>query len=80
MLEGEYLELVNQLKEQFNEKDKEVTKMQEEVAELKKCIISAYVFIRIVDMVSEHAELDYEVKNMIEILRTYLSDSYDNFF
>ncbi len=80
MLEGEYLELVNQLKDQFNEKDKEVIKMQEEVAELKKCIISAYGFIRIVDMVSEHTELDYEVKNMIEILRTYLSDSYDNFF
>lgn len=80
MLEGEYLELVNQLKEQFDIKEKELTKMQDEIAELKKCIISAYGFIRIIDMVSEHAELDYEVKNMIEILRTFLSDSYDNFF
>ena len=80
MLEGEYLELVNQLKEQFDIKEKEVTKMQDQIAELKKCIISAYGFIRIIDMVSEHAELDYEVKNMIEILRTFLSDSYDNFF
>ena len=80
MLEGEYLELVNQLKEQFDIKEKEVTKMQDEIAELKKCIISAYGFIRIIDMVSEHAELDYEVKNMIEILRTFLSDSYVNFF
>ena len=80
MNEGQYLELVNQLKEQFDIKEKEVTKMQDEIAELKKCIISAYGFIRIIDMVSEHAELDYEVKNMIEILRTFLSDSYDNFF
>lgn len=80
MLEGEYLELVNQLKEQFNEKDKEVQQIKEENAELKKCIISAYGFIRIIDMVSAHAELDYEIKNMIEIIRTFLSDSYDNFF
>ena len=42
MTEGEYLELANQLKESFDEKDKEVDILLRENEELKKNFISIY--------------------------------------
>ena len=40
MTEGEYLELANQLKESFDEKDKQVDLLLKENEELKKNFIS----------------------------------------
>jgi len=77
MLEGEYLELVEDLKKKFDEKDKEVEDYKEEVEELKKAMISAYGFVRILDYVSDDVECGSEVKGLIHILRSYLSDQRD---
>lgn len=76
MLEGEYLELVNALKERFNEKDREVEKMKEETQDLKKTIITVYGIIRLIDITSDTEDKE----NLIEMLRGYLSDIYDNIF
>ena len=81
MLEQEYLELVNQLKESFEEKDNELNKIKNENQELKKIILSAYGFIRIMDhFASDGDDIDFEIKGMIDILRGYLSSVYDDFF
>ena len=80
MLEGEYLELVDDLKKRFDEKEKEMEAIKEENNELKKVFISAYGFIRIIDYFSENGDIDLQVKEMIESLRTYLSNTFDNLF
>jgi len=80
MLEGEYLELVNDLKVKFDEKEKELDKIKNENEELKKVLISSYGFIRIMDMNADNTEVDFEIKGMISIIRTYLSNMYDTFF
>ena len=80
MLEGEYLELVNDLKVKFDEKEKELDKIKNENEELKKVLISSYGFIRIMDMNADNTEIDFEIKGMISIIRTYLSNMYDTFF
>lgn len=78
MLEGEYLELVNDLKTRFDEKDAEVKKVLERIENLEKTVISAYGFIRIMDFLATDTEIDFEIKGMIDILRSYLSNEYDN--
>tara|TARA_R100001440_G_scaffold47100_1_gene66895 strand:- start:752 stop:994 length:243 start_codon:yes stop_codon:yes gene_type:complete len=80
MLEQEYLELVNQLKEQFDEKENEVKSIKEENENLKKIFISAYGFIRIIDNMATDTDIDFEVKSMIDVLRGYLSNEYDDLF
>ena len=80
MLEGEYLELVNDLKVKFDEKEKELDKIKNENEELKKVLISSYGFIRIMDMNADNTEIDFEIKGMISIIRTYLSNMYDIYF
>ena len=77
MLEGEYLELVNDLKCKFDEKDREVLRTSEINKELKKIILSVYGFIRVMD---HNTNVDFEVREMVEILRSYLSDVYDDLF
>lgn len=73
MLEQEYIELTNQLKEQFDEKDKQVEKIKEKHINLLKNFLSVYGFIRIIDT----AEPD-EKDLMIEVLREFLSHIFDN--
>ena len=77
MLEGEYLELVNDLKTRFEEKDAEVQKVIEKNEQLEKVVISCYGFIRIMDYLASDTEIDFEIKGMIDILRSYLSNEYD---
>lgn len=80
MLEGEYLELVDDLKKKFDEKEKEMDAIKEENNELKKVFISAYGFIRIIDYFADNGDVDLQIKEMIESLRTYLSNTFDNLF
>lgn len=78
MLEGEYLELVNDLKIKFDEKDREVSRTREINKELKKIILSVYGFIRVMDHTTSNVDL--ELMELIETLRAYLSDVYDDLF
>lgn len=68
MLEQEYLELVNQLKESFDKKEKEVENIKENYFNLFKSLISVYGVMRIIDDATEE---DRPV--LIEIVREYLS-------
>ena len=79
MLEQEYLELVNQLKENFDSKEKVIEKIKEENIELKKNLMSVYGYIRILDFIANRIDLDVELQNMIDVLRSFLSDVYDDF-
>ena len=42
--------------------------------------ISAYGFIRIIDYFADNGDVDLQIKEMIESLRTYLSNTFDNLF
>lgn len=75
MLENEYLDMCNQLKEEFDKKDKELIKLREKYEDVFKCFISVYGFIRIIDNCDE---LDRE--QYIETLRSYCSERFDEFF
>jgi len=79
MLEQEYLELANQLKENFDSKEREIEKIKEENIELKKNLISVYGYVRILDFMASRTDLDVELQNMIDVLRSFLSDVYDDF-
>lgn len=58
--ENDYIELANELKKQFEEKN-------EELEELKKNVISCYGIIRVLDIES------VETNETIELLRGWLS-------
>ena len=80
MLEGEYLELVAQLKRDFDVKEAKMNKLEEENENLKKIFISCYGSIRVLDYLADASDLDLEVKGLIDIIRGYLSDTYDILF
>jgi hypothetical protein len=75
MLENEYLELSNQLKEEFDKKDRQLIKLQEKHDEVLKCFLSVYGFIRVLDNCDE-----MDKDNYIETLRSYCSERFDEFF
>lgn len=75
MLEGEYLEMCEDLQKKFTEKDLEMEKIKEKYEDLKKSFLSAYGFVRILDYNAQLDEL--EMRGLLEILRAYMSDIYD---
>tara|TARA_Y100000004_G_scaffold139039_1_gene157796 strand:- start:644 stop:880 length:237 start_codon:yes stop_codon:yes gene_type:complete len=72
MLEGEYLEMVNNLKEKFDEKDKEVEKIKDLYKDVVKDFLSVYGYVRLIDMCD-----DMEREGLIEILRGFLSERFE---
>tara|TARA_R100001086_G_C11751391_1_gene235469 strand:+ start:62 stop:319 length:258 start_codon:yes stop_codon:yes gene_type:complete len=77
MTEGEYLELANQLKESFDEKDKQVDLLLKENEELKKNFISVYGMLRVIDYYSQGNIDDQVVITLIETARGYASSVLD---
>ena len=69
MLEQEYLELTNQLKEEFDKKDKELDELKDKHFTLFKSLISVYGMVRMIDIAD-----DEDKEALLEILRGYLSD------
>jgi hypothetical protein len=76
MLEQEYLELTNQLKESFDEKDREVEEIKEKLTDMKKIFISAYGFVRVMSEVEDWSEKEA----LLQLLRSYLSEHFENIF
>jgi hypothetical protein len=74
MLEGQYLELCNELQQKFDEKEIELERLKEKVDSLKKTFLSIYGFIRIVNSINLDED---EIDSLLDILRTYCSDIYD---
>jgi sugar-specific transcriptional regulator TrmB len=78
MNEGEYLELVNQLKEKFDKNENEMKKQREIVEAMRKDIISIYGFYRVIDNLIQ-IEGDYEEITLLSSsFRSMLSELFDS--
>ena len=79
MLEGEYLDLVKQLKDKYDEIEAKLDIIERRDKELRKNFITAYGVIRLLDHLisSSVVGFDDEVVIMVEVLRGFLSDSVD---
>jgi len=82
MLEGEYLDLVKQLKDKFDEVEQKLDTIEKRDKQLRKDFITAYGTIRLLDHLISNSPVgfDDEVVIMVEVLRGFLSDCVDNHF
>jgi len=79
MNEQEIIEMGETLKKRFEDLELREEISLNEVKELKKVVISSYGFIRILDMTIEsNADTPFEIKGLIEVLRSYLSNEIDS--
>ena len=77
MTEGEYLELANQLKESFDEKDKQVETLLEENQEIKKHFLSLYGMLRVINYYAD-GNVDEPTLTLIESARGFASSVLDD--
>lgn len=79
--EKAYLDLANESKEKFDEMNLEKIKLQEEITQLKKELITTYGMVRIIDNLYGEQDEDYReptIETLIDCLRSYLSDFFDD--
>jgi len=76
MTEGEYLELANQLKVTFDEKEKQVIKLLEENEEIKKHFLSLYGMLRVISYYAD-GNVDEPILTLIESARGFASSVLD---
>ena len=80
MNEGEYLELADQFKEIMNNKEEQLKKQYEEIKELKKLLMMAYSFVRILDeLIADDFNQPNILCSILEVLRGFLSSAVDRF-
>ena len=79
MLEGEYLELSNQLKEKFDEVEQKLQSIERREKELIKDFMTAYGIARLLDQLIDMNPVGYDVEivTLVECLRGFLSESID---
>ena len=77
MTEQEYLELANQLKESFDEKDKQVQQLLKENESIKKDFISLYGMLRVLNYYAD-GNVDEPILTLIESARGYASSIIDD--
>lgn len=79
MLEGEYLDLVKQLKDKYDEIEAKLESIERKDNELRKDFISAYGIARLLDHLIDINPIGYdnEIVVLVECLRGFLSDSID---
>ena len=79
MLEGEYLELCNDLKTKYDEITDKLDRIELQELELKKDFISCYGVVRMLDNLisNSHIPYDNEVVTIVEVLRGLLSNCMD---
>tara|TARA_R110001592_G_scaffold307156_1_gene580288 strand:- start:844 stop:1095 length:252 start_codon:yes stop_codon:yes gene_type:complete len=79
MLEGEYLELTNQLKEKYDEVEQKLESIERREKEIRKDFISAYGIVRLLDHLIDMNPVGYDVEivTLVECLRGFLSDAVD---
>ena len=79
MIEQQYLELCDQLRSTYDEKENEIQQLKNKNEELKKSLISCYGFIRVMDYIVDEDDVSLELRTLIDVFRGYLSDMYDDF-
>ena len=79
MLEGEYLDLANQLKDKYDEVEQKLESIERKDKELRKDFITAYGVVRILDHLIDINPVSYdsEIVVLVESLRGFLSDAID---
>jgi len=77
MTEQQYLELANQLKESFDEKDKQVETLLKENEEIKKDFLSLYGILRVLSYYSD-GNVDEPMLTLIESARGFASSVIDD--
>ena len=78
--DGEYLEMVNHLKNTYDEISAKLFASEMELMDLKKDLMTAYGVIRLIDNLLEHIiEVPHELTVLVEVLRGELSDNIDKF-
>ena len=76
--DNDYLEQMNHLQELFNKKDKEVLEVLEKYKDTLKELITCYGVIRLLDNQLEEIDAPLEIKCISELLRTQLSNFFDD--
>ena len=79
MMEQEYLEMVQQLKEKYDTITSKLDKIELMELDMKKDMISTYGVVRMLDHLisTSHIGYDNEVMTIVEVLRGMLSDMMD---
>jgi len=79
MLEGEYLDMVNQLKEQYDMITSKMDRIELLEIELKKDFTTAYGVVRLLDHLISGSTIGYdnEIMVLVEVLRGLMSDCMD---
>jgi len=79
MNEGQYLELVNQLKEKYDEINAKLDIIETNEMEMKKDMCSCYGVVRMLDHLisNSHIPYDNEVVVIVEVLRGLISSAMD---
>jgi hypothetical protein len=79
MLEQEYLEMVNQLKDKYDEITDKLDRIELQELDMKKDLITAYGVVRMLDNLisNSHIGYDNEVVTIVEVLRGLLSNCMD---
>ena len=79
MNEGDYLDMVNQLKEKYDEVESKMETILNMEKIIKKDLIVAYGVARLLDHLMDSSVIPYdnEIIVLIEMLRGILSDSID---
>jgi len=79
MLEGDYLEMANQLKEKYDEITTKLEKVELLELDMKKDLITAYGVVRMLDNLISTSPIPYdnEVITIVEVLRGLLSNCMD---
>jgi len=79
MLEGDYLELANQLKDKYDEVEQKLESIERREKELIKDFITGYGVIRLLDHLIDINPVGYdnEIVILVECLRGFFSTSID---
>ncbi len=79
MNEGEYLEMVNQLKQKYDEITSKIDRIELLEIELKKDFATAYGVVRLLDHLISGSVVGYdnEIIVLVELLRGLMSDCMD---
>tara|TARA_B110000037_G_scaffold212981_1_gene266408 strand:- start:496 stop:762 length:267 start_codon:yes stop_codon:yes gene_type:complete len=79
MMEQEYLEMVNQLKDKYDEITDKLDRIELLELDMKKDLITAYGVVRMLDNLisNSHIPYDNEVVTIVEVLRGLLSNCMD---
>ena len=73
--EQQYLELSRDSQQRFTEMERKLKGKDEEIAQVKKELISCYGFIRIIDnLYQEHDEQEPSILNLLEVIREHVSN------